>query len=281
MNKNLMQCFNKFLLLTGFILLSACGGGGGGGVGGGGGGGMPTPTLPASAVTIDTTNADSIAALALGFTDTFFMLAGLKTEAPPSIPNVIKIIIDEVIKRERVSPSVAIGVTEDIPGLCLSGTATATFTETGNDTSGTESGTVSFSSCEFPGGVLLNGSVNYNADWNATFNYDISLGGTLTFDIGTDAITIVMSLSETGNDDTGAFSATISYSVSGAPDGDFLVTTPEAWVGNIIDGVDSGVLMIQGANDTRLRITVSSPNVGTIALDNGDGNFIEIDQIIL
>jgi len=263
-------------VITGaFLLISGCGGGSGGG--GGGGVNLPTPTLPTSAVTITTANADAIAISALDFTDIFFVLFGLKTEAPPSIPDVIQLITDQVIKRDRSLRSVVTGVTEDLSSFfCVTGTATATYTETANS----ETGTISFSTCDLGGGMLLGGSISYNFSWNdINFNYDSSFGGTLTFDFGADNITIVVNLGESGNDDTGAYSATISYSLSGVPDGDFLVTTPIAWVGNsILFQVYSGQLLIQGANNTWLRITVSSTNVGTIELDDGGGVFVEIDS---
>lgn len=256
-----------------FLIIVGCGGGSGGGSGGD----FPTPTLPADAVTFDATNAADNAFLALVFKNTPFSLTGLKTEAPPSIPDFIKLIIEEVIKRGRSSRSVATGVTEDLSAIfCFTGTATATFTENANS----ETGTIIFSNCDIGGSlVVVDGSLSYDASWNdTTQDYAFSSGGTLTFNDGRPEIfTLVINLSKSGNDGTGDYSSTISYSLSGFPGGGFLVTTPIAWVGNnILLEVYDGQLMIQGANNTRLRITVIPNNQATIELDVGGGDFVEI-----
>ena len=100
----------SFIIVT----LSACGGGGGGGSGSGGNGvNFPTPTLPAGAVKIDATNAEDIADSALLFT-TILSEFALKTEGPPSIPQVIKLVTDQIFKRNRNFGSVAARETDDI-----------------------------------------------------------------------------------------------------------------------------------------------------------------------
>jgi hypothetical protein len=89
-----------------------------------------------------------------------------------------------------------------------------------------------------------------------------------------------MNLSESGNNGTGAFTSTISFSLSGIPDGGFLVTTAQTWTGNAFSfQVNSGQLIVYGSDDTRLRITVTGINTADVELDNGSGTFV-IDSTI-
>jgi len=131
------------------LIVAGCGGGGGGG--GGGAVNFPTPTLPAGAVKIDATNAEAIANSALEFTGILFGFAA-KTEGPPSIPQVIKLVTDQVTKRKRNLGSKTAGKTEDVSVFfCVTGTAIDTFTE--NATS--VSGEIKFADCEIFAGLFL------------------------------------------------------------------------------------------------------------------------------
>jgi len=92
----------KLFLISSIVLLASCGGGGGGGDGDGAGANrFPTPALPAAAVKIDPANADTIANSVLDFTGILFGFV-LKTEGPPSISQVIKIVTGQVNKRNRI-----------------------------------------------------------------------------------------------------------------------------------------------------------------------------------
>lgn len=258
----------KLLMVSSIVVLASCGGGGGGG-----NDGFPRPTLPAGAAKFDNTNANSIAVSAVSFLGTLDSVTQLKTVEPTSVQQVIKLVTDQVIKRSRNSGSVMAARSEDLSSLfCIAGTATAIFEENASS----ESGTVSFSGCNIGGGILLNGSFIYDASWNDTTRaYDFHMGGTISLDFGTDLVTIVMNLSESGNDGTGAFTSTISYSLSGIPGGGFLVTTSQPWTGNAFSfQVNSGQLIIYGSDDTRLRITVTGINTAAVDLDNGSGTFV-------
>ena len=256
-----------------FLLASGCGGGGGGGGGDDAGDDFPTPRLPADAVELDATNANSIANVAVSFTDTLGTVAELKAESSPSIPQVARMVTDQVMRRTRHSASIA-ARTEDISeGLCVTGTAIADFDESGDN----ESGSVTFSDCSIDGAgeIVINGRFTYDASMNdTTLNYSFHLGGSLTMAISSESITIVMNMLETGNDGTGAFSSNISYSLSGIPDSGFLVTTAQPLVGTVFTGVTAGQLIVHGSVDTRLRITVTSIDEADVDLDNGDGNFV-------
>jgi hypothetical protein len=260
------------LLMVGSILVLASCGSGGGSDSGSGDDGFPTPKLPASAAKLDNTNANTIADAAVGFLGTLDSVAQLKTANPPSMSQVIKLVVDRVIKRSRSSGSVAARVEDISAALCVTGSAIADFDENANN----ESGTVSFSNCDIGGGILVNDSFIYDSSWNdTTLAYDFHMGGTISFDFGTDLVTIVMNLSESGNNGTGDFTSTISFSLSGIPDGGFLVTTTQTWTGNAFSfQVNSGQLIVYGSDNTRLRITVTGINTADVDLDNGSGTFV-------
>jgi len=252
-----------------FLLASGCGGGGGGS--GDGDDGFPTPTLPADAAKFDALNANAIAVTAVGFVGTLDTVAELKTETSPSLPEVARSLADRIMRQRRTSTSIA-ARTEDISaGLCVTGTASAVFEESGTS----ESGSVTFAICDI-GGIVINGSFSYDASMNATtLNYSFHVGGSLAMAVNTDSITIVMNLLESGNDGTGAISSNVSYSLSGIPDSGFLLTTAQAWAGNVLSAeITDGQLIIYGSDNTRLRITVTSPNEADVDLDNGSGTFV-------
>ncbi len=163
--------------------------------------------------------------------------------------------------------------TEDISAdLCVSGSATATYTENGSS----ESGTVSFSECDVGSGIMVDGGFRFIVSWNdTTLDYSLQTGGTIDFDFGSDLVTIEMNLIESGNYGTGDFSGTISFSLSGIPGGGFLVQTAQPWTGNALSlEVNSGQLIVYGSDNTRLRITVTGVNTADVDLDNGSGTFV-------
>jgi hypothetical protein len=256
-----------------FLLAAGCGGGGGSG-GCDGDDGFPTPRLPADAAKFDVDNTDEIAEAAVGFVGTLDTLAELKTETSPSIPQVARLVTDRIMRRTRNSDSVA-ARTEDISaGLCNSGTATAEFEESGNN----ESGSVTFTGCDLDGSgeIVINGSFSYVASSDgATLDYSFQVGGSLTMAVSSESITIVMNLTESGNDGTGAISSNVSYSLSGIPGGGFLVTTAQPWVGNVLNPlapvVTDGQLIVHGGDNTLIRITVTTINEAAVDLDEGSG----------
>jgi hypothetical protein len=261
-----MKSIIHFLIGVSFVALSACGGSGGGGDDGDV---FPTPTLPATAVKIDAANAAFIANSALEFTEDLFEFAA-KTEGPPSIPQVLKLVTDQVIKRNRNSGSNTAGKKEDLSALFCDppGTAINTFTEDANSVSGE----IKFSSCDFFGsGIILDGTFPYESSWNdTTLDYDAQYGGSLTFDDGIDRITIVFNFSESGNDGTGDVSFSPGFSLDGIPDESYLVTTVQPIIGNLFSSeFTSGKIDVEGADNTHLCITVTPINLVTVEFDDG------------
>ena len=251
-----------------FLLATGCGGGSGSG----GDDAFPTPTLPADALKLDATNANDIANTAVAFVGTLDTLAELKAEESPVLPELARLATDRIMRSLRTSPSLA-ARTEDISaGLCVTGEASATFNESGSS----ESGSVTFTACGIGSGIVINGTFSYIASWNATtLDYSFHVGGSLAMVVSSESITIVMNLLESGNDGTGAISSNVSYSLSGIPDSGFLVTTAQAWAGNVLSAeITDGQLIIHGIDNTRLRITVTGPNEADVDLDNGSGTFV-------
>ena len=268
-----MKSIMQFLIGVSFVALSACGGSGGGG--GDDDVNFPTPTLPATAVKIDAANAAAIANSALDFTGILFGLAA-KTEGPPSISQVIKLVTGQVTKRNRNSGSNTAGKTEDISAFfCFTGKVIDTFTEDANSVSGE----IKFTNCDLDlgvgggSGIILDGTLPYEFSWNdTTLDYDAQYGGSLTFDDGIDRITVVFNFIESGNDGTGAISLAPDFSLDGIPDESYLVTTVQPIIGNFFsDEFTKGELDVAGADNTHLCITITSINLATVEFDDGLG----------
>jgi len=241
--------------------------------GGGGGGGdrFPTPTLPADAMKFDATNANNTAITIMGFSSTFSQFSVFKTEAEPSISQIVDSALDRVINWNRNALPAA-ARTEDISaGLCNSGTATTESSESASSSSGD----IRFNNCDIGGGILLNGNFAFDASWNdATMDYNFHTGGTLGIKVGADTVTVEMNLEESGNNGTGDFFTDLSFSMSGVPGAGFLVETEQPLTGNIFTmEVTSGRLIAYGADSTRLRITVTAANAADVELDDGGGIF--------
>ena len=269
--------FRRWLLSTvytlGIVGIVASGGGGGDGVSVS----FPEPTLPAGAVTLDAGNAQDVAESALGFASSLSSFSQFKAAKPPSIPDVLKQVTDRIIRHSRSSQSVATGVTEDLSALLCpnGGKAIANYRETDNS----ERGTITYTGCDVGLGVLISGTVSFDASWNdTTLDYDFRFGGTLTIILGAESATVVFDLSETGNDGTGTFSTSIDYSVDGIPGGGYLAITTQNWQGDF-SGFTSGRFIVYGGSNTRLRITVVPGNMADVELDVGGGTFVYITTI--
>jgi len=266
------------LLLSGIYALGIAGivASGGGGGGGSDSVSFPTPTLPAGAVTLDAMNATDIAEEAVEFISIFSLLTDFdfKTEAPPTVTDVIKQAIDQVNKWNGSSSPVATGATEDLSGLFCpnGGKAIANYSESGNSIEGR----IDYTDCDIGFGILIDGRLSFRAsDDSGTQAYSFRVGGTLTLSNGIDPdITFVLDLDTSGNDGTGAFSTTVTYSVEGIPGGGYLVTTTmpvEGNYNNFGDIFSSGELIVEGADNTRLRITVVPGDMADVDLDVGSG----------
>ncbi len=266
--------FRNFFIISLVLFVASCGGSSSSG--GSSDDGFPTPTVPAGARTITALTADDTAQSAALFASILNQFAQLKTESPPTMAQVVDRVIDQVIRRNRISRSPNAFKTEDLSSMfCDSGSASADFDET----STSESGTITFTNCDVGSGDIVDGELVYDSSWNdTTLDYDIQVGGTLTFDIGL-LVTIVINIVESGNDGTGDFSTNINFSLEGIPDGGYLVTTTQNLVG-IAGGLVSGQLIVTGSANSRLRLTIIGPSLASVDLDTGNGFFVSCAMIM-
>lgn len=275
------------IYVIGILGIVATGGGGGGGGGSDGGVSFPTPTLPANAIVITHPmgNARTVAESAILFASA---TSGgtLKTEEPPTVLEIAKQAADHLVERVRERSSAVAGRTEDLSfDFCVNfpaGSAIADITETANSVSGV----ITFTNCEFFTDLFVDGNTSIIFNYNdATEDYSQQLGGTLIIDYLGDIATVVSNVSESGNDFSGAFSTTLSFSVTGIPEGPYLVTTSQPLTGNFFS-IDDGELIVTGGIDmgpgnTRLRLDVVPGDQVDIYFDAGDGMEMYVDFISL
>jgi hypothetical protein len=251
--------FNSKLYLTlglAAVLSSGCGGDDAGG--------SVNPTLPSNAVVITADNATAISESAVSTFESFSSIisADAGSQTTMSIPTAI--IKGLAFNKNKRTSNIVTGVTETYP--CETGSITDNYTST--DTSDT--GTLSFNNCaQF--GMTFTGSFSYSYSWNnTTLAYTGNGSGTITLTVESTSFTIALNIAETGNDSTGDFSLTLSYSVSGGGFG-YLVTTQTALTGDDF-GINGGSLIVQGASNTRLRIDFIDCTT-SVYLDTGTGTF--------
>lgn len=258
-----------FAIVGAMLLVTGCGGGGGGG----GGTSFPTPTLPGDAVAFNSTNAIDGADAATGSAGILSTAAAAKgTSLPFTVQDAIDLLTDQVLDRAQNSQPVATGVTTN-RNCFVSGS----LTETSNSTATGSSGTITYSNCNEDGISIINGSFSFIATLNDPL-FVFNIGGNLTFTLVADGsvITMVMNLSQTINTTTLAFTISQTIAASGVPIGTstvggFLVTTIAPFEIDFVSGVISGQMLIQGANGSQIRITVTAPNVATVEVDDGTG----------
>jgi hypothetical protein len=269
-----MTKLHKFTAVMVFSLyLIGCGSSSGGG--GGGDGESITPTLPADASKITMANASDIAADAVSTIDIIDIIAnkGSQTETVFGASEVLELIIEKAFNKSHRLSSVANKTETE---SCDSGSVTINFNETGTS----ESGTLTFSNCEL-GGVILNGIFSFSSDFDNTGDYSDTGSGSLAISDGSLGGTFVVNFSETGNEFTGSYSTTMSFSTSGFPDFNYLLTTLAPITG-FDPNVSGGELKVTGADNTSLLLTVESLNTVRVDLDeNGDGTYVFLEFIFL
>lgn len=246
------------------LLLAGCGGGSGGGSDG-----LFTPTLPADAARIDAANADAIAHGVFESIDNLSMTTfSFKSEqALPSFRDILRSVTDRVKISTMPSAMTAYRTeVEDCEVSSPQGTITIDFEET--ETSA--DGSAVFRNCVIAG-ITIEGRLTFDSSFNnTTFDYSDHFNGSLTVSAGSDSFTLVFDISETGNASADTYSTRLSFSVSGLPGGGFLVTTTQPLVGDNA-GISAGEIVVQGAENTRLRIRVTGLNTAAVDLDEGSG----------
>ncbi|MDH3218759.1 MAG: hypothetical protein OEO19_04420 [Gammaproteobacteria bacterium] len=260
----LAQKFAKSILLFGLIAgLIACGGDGDGDT-------RFTPTLPADAARITSANAADIVDAVFGSIDGLGLATGFKNaEAPPSLQEILKLVTARVQPRGQRSVSVAHRTeTQE----CDISSPQGSITVNVNETSSTASGSAVFTNCVISG-LTIDGRFTFNSTFdNVSGEYGDDFNGSLSFDFGTESFSMVFDFGESGNFLSGSYSRNVNFSVSGLPGGGFLVTTNLALTGNGLD-ITSGQVIVRGAGNTRLRISITATNTADVDLDEGSGYF--------
>jgi hypothetical protein len=244
-------------LLSGAFLITSCSSGGGGG-----GGGI-TATVPANAITIDSTNAESTVQAAVSAADgldSTISAIGVETASVMGLNAALEI-IRPLIKNRNGNTDIDLASGASISEtLNCSGGGTASISGNETDNGSTSSGSVvvKFNNCDELG-IIIDGNVSASFFDNfSTGAYTFDLTGTFSVSVsGPDAITIEMTgiiLSETGNDFDGTYTTTaytyaLNFISNGSGSGGFLVELLEPIVESNGDNCpESGHILITGAN---------------------------------
>ena len=181
-----------------------------------------------------------------------------------------------IAPQQTVSPAVTI--TQDCP---TSGSLSAVYNETENS----KSGSATYDLCTFtisPITMSFDGSISFSESWTPESDYTDEVDGTLSILFDELIYDMSFEATENGNSITGEYTLDIRYSITGTFSGGFLIYSVEPITGNnLFDDVYSGIFIIEGAANTRLRLTVTATNVVSIELDQGTGSFVDTGEIIL
>ncbi len=268
---NKFKIFSSILLFT---FLASCGGGSGSD--GGTGTGTTSISIPADAVTITSANTTSIAASAVSTFDSTTTIIGVQASLPSPYA-AIETITNIAFNKNKIPSSVASGIVE-VFNCTYGGTESDNYTET----SGGGSGVITFNQCNYGDGMVLNGSFSYRYIWNSnTGAYTETGNGRITISSSGEAFTLALNYSDTGNDFSGDSSISISFSITGSSLGGFMVNSTQPLISLNFNYASSGQLIVSGANNTRLRITITSISTASVEFDNGDGNFVFHSNIII
>ena len=268
-----MKAKNLYLFggLLSAAMLVGCGGSSGGGTPAGGG--TSSTSLPSNALTLTEDNAVDIAEASVSYVEVGSSAFGVDAQTVPANHQVINTVKRMVFNNEHRSYSVATGA-EWSEACSGGGNITDTWTDSGNS----YSGSYSFNNC-IESGITLSGTLNYSGSWNeSTGTYSDSADGSITFTMNSQSFTMTLDITESGNDNSGAYSTTIGYSISGNDFPGWLVETESPIVGNYNTGTyDSGRLIITGASNTKIRVTIVPTNSAMVELSTG-GDYTEVAE---
>jgi len=253
---------SKIFLTLGLttILATGCGGGGNGSS-------NVIPTLPAGAIIIDSSNASTIASSAVGtFDGIYSAVNGVEATSLPPMGTALNTIKSAAFNKDKLTSNIVTGVTTTTP--CDSGNISDSYSSTATS----DTGTLTFNNCSLAG-ISFSGSFSYSSTWdNSTAAYTDTGNGSITLTVQSTSFVVAMNLSETGNFTTGNYSINVSFSLSGGGVG-FLATTQTSLTGTNFGLVSAGSVIVQGANNSRLRIDITSTTSADVYLDQGTGTF--------
>jgi len=234
------------------------------------GGGSSAP----AGIVLDSQNATDIATSASLFAQASPNIVTSVEAGLPSTQEAIKVLTTLAFDHDRHSTDVVTGV---IPGAACSVSGSTSFS--GSSSATTRSGTVTFNNCN-EGLFVMNGSFTLNSSWTIGGGaFSNSGSGSVTMSVNSASFTLSLDYTSTGDSTTGAFVNDISFTMAITNYGSFSVDTTTAISGNLSTGFTSGVLIVSGGSNTRLRITYNNNLTVTIELDSGNGQFVYHDTI--
>lgn len=241
-------------LLSSIVLITACSSSdeGGGGL----------ASVPANATVIDSTNAESTvlaAASSAASLESAFSAVGAETTQSLSLRGTLDIIsplLKNLSNNASYNSATGIAINEPCP---QGGSISGTVTETTNATATTETGSVSFNSCN-ESGFIINGSFSFTDTSDiATGTYSENASGSITMSDANSNSSFSFTgfvYAETGNNQnftrtTTQLTYAIDFVANGTAGGGFLVTLTEPIVESSGDNCpESGHITVTGANST-------------------------------
>jgi hypothetical protein len=219
-------------------------------------GGTPVASVPANAIVIDETNAETTVQAAVGSATTLGSVFSVETTQVLSLKSALNTITPILKNISTIDVATGTDFSEDCTG---GGTVSGSSTETDDGTTYSESGTVSFNNC-IEQGFTINGTVTYSSSGNyVTGAYTDNFSGslTMTFNSGSDSFNFSnFAFAETGNYSNYTYTISqltdaIDFVINGTQGGGFLVTLIAPIVesdGNYCP--ESGHIKVTGGNDT-------------------------------
>ncbi len=219
-------------------------------------------SVPANAVVIDSTNAESTVLAAASSASTLestFSALGAETTQILGLESALDI-ITPLVKNlsNNTSQNTATGITFNEP--CTSGgSISGSFTETTSGTTTTDSGSASFNSCN-ESGFIINGSLSYTETSDSvTGVYSDNSSGSITMNDTSSNSSFSFTgfvYAENGNSQLFTYTTTqltyaINFVANGTAGGGFLVTLSAPIVESTGDSCpESGHITVTGANGT-------------------------------
>jgi hypothetical protein len=259
MNKHLNLIFStSTTVLTGLLLIAGCSSSDGG---------TPAAQVPANAIIIDDTNAESTVASAINTVSTLQgALPRAETTLIMGLPGALELIKTQIksLLNTGADPEYVAAITDS--GDCFyGGTYSVTFNEGGTYPNYTENGSATFVNCNNDNIYILNGNVSYTDTWNEqTGDYSGTAKGTISIENIYDNTKYSfsgMDYAENGNDLTyGSETYTITKStysidfiIAGTSGGGYLASLLAPVVessGGYYSCPESGHLLVKGGNNT-------------------------------
>jgi len=233
------------------------------------------PAIPENAITLDSSNAKPTFDEAISALDILFSNNIQASTSNKSILNQIR------ENRKNSGQDIVARATFNNNILCITGSATEIGSEKGDGKgNGSGSGELTFYNCELISGIVINGTITFEYNWQSDGDWDENFGGNISITETANNITTQLSsihVAEKGNTPDKSYAIT-AYQFTYDPGSEgFAVQVGTTITGNTIDcGPISGAIMINGSSGTRIRATFNNDTSLKIELSTGNGIFTEI-----